>query len=247
MQQYTISGLVRFGDSLSTIGDATLAGFDLPTAQRLYGKVGRLDEIAVASSPDVSEPEQLAAASKPVLPPTAQVRTGQAQATRGGVRDERVHHVPAGLPARVRRDRALRRQLRDRELARDHDRAAHARVRDDQDDRRIAKQVLGSIILESLVVGILASVLGLFLGLGLANVLFRSLRRGRVHAAEHRPRLPDAHDRGGAARRHPRDAGRQPPAGDPRDARAADRRGPRGSRRCRSRASRRTAPSAPRC
>src|SRR5207342_2617828 len=34
------------------------------------------------------------------------------------------------------------------------------------------KQVLGSIILESLVVGILASVLGLFLGLGLANVLF---------------------------------------------------------------------------
>jgi predicted lysophospholipase L1 biosynthesis ABC-type transport system permease subunit len=34
------------------------------------------------------------------------------------------------------------------------------------------KQVLGSIILEALVVGILASVLGLFLGLGLANALF---------------------------------------------------------------------------
>ncbi len=80
VQRYKISGLIRFGDSLSTIGDATLAGFDLPTAQRLYGKEGRLDEIAVAAKPGVSEPELLAALEN-VLPPTAQVRTGQAQAT----------------------------------------------------------------------------------------------------------------------------------------------------------------------
>ena len=47
-----------------------------------------------------------------------------------------VHHVPARLPARVRRDRALRRQLRDRQLALDHDRAADARARDDAHARR---------------------------------------------------------------------------------------------------------------
>ena len=123
--------------ALSTIGGATLAGFDLPTAQRLFDKVGQLDEIAVAV-----EVRRLAraahAAIEAILPPTAQVRTGEAQATEDARGHERVHHVPPELPARVRRDRALRRQLRDRELARDHDRAADARVRDAADDRRVA-------------------------------------------------------------------------------------------------------------
>ena len=43
--------------------------------------------------------------------------------------------LPARLPARVRRHRAVRRQLRDRQLAVDHDRPAHARVRDAADAR----------------------------------------------------------------------------------------------------------------
>ena len=46
--------------------------------------------------------------------------------------------VLAEVPARVRRDRALRRHLRDREHALDHDRPAHARVRDAADARRDA-------------------------------------------------------------------------------------------------------------
>ena len=41
---------IEFGTDLS-IGGATLAGFDLPTAQGLFQKEGRLDEIAVASKP----------------------------------------------------------------------------------------------------------------------------------------------------------------------------------------------------
>src|SRR5688500_3982018 len=79
VQEFRISGLVRFGETLSTIGDATLAGFDLETAQELYGKEGRLDEIAVASSPNVS-PEQLVTAVEAVIPSAAQVRTGERQA-----------------------------------------------------------------------------------------------------------------------------------------------------------------------
>ena len=39
-----VSGLVKFG-SVSTIGGATLSGFDLPTAQRLFRKKGQLDEV----------------------------------------------------------------------------------------------------------------------------------------------------------------------------------------------------------
>ena len=35
-----ISGLVQFGGA-SSLGGATLAGFDLPTAQRLFERVGQ--------------------------------------------------------------------------------------------------------------------------------------------------------------------------------------------------------------
>ena len=171
VQRYTISGLIRFGDTLSTIGDATLAGFDLPTAQRLYGKEGRLDEIAVASSPDVSEPELLAAL-KPVLPPTAQVRTGQAQATEEAAdTNEFITFLQGFLLAFA----GIALFVGSFVIANSLGITIAQRTREFATIRTIGasrKQVLGSIILEALVVGILASVLGLFLGLGLANVLF---------------------------------------------------------------------------
>ena len=78
------------------------------------------------------------ACDQPVLPPTTQVRTAQAQARRTPSDTNEFISFLQALPARVRRDRALRRQLRDRELALDHDRAADARVRDDPDARRLA-------------------------------------------------------------------------------------------------------------
>ena len=131
-----ISGIVEFGSNLS-IGGATLAGFDLPTAQRLFEKEGRLDEIAVAGEPGVST-EELLGEIRPILPQGAQAVSGLAAGRERRVGDERVHHVPPGIPARVRRDRALRRLLRDRELALHHDRAADARVRDAAHPRRLA-------------------------------------------------------------------------------------------------------------
>ena len=78
VERLRISGIVEFGSDLS-IGGATLAGFDLPTAQRLFEKEGRLDEIAVAAKPGVSD-QQLLSEIDPILPPNAQARTGQAQA-----------------------------------------------------------------------------------------------------------------------------------------------------------------------
>ena len=137
VERLRISGIVRFG-SVSTIGGATLAGFDLPTAQRIFDKQGKLDEIAVAAAARVSRERSSSRTIKKILPPTARdqarVRAGEG----GRVRHEPVHHLPPGLPAGLRRHRALRRQLRDRELALDHDRAAHPRVRDDPDARRLA-------------------------------------------------------------------------------------------------------------
>ena len=54
VEKLHISGIVKFG-SVSTIGGATLAGFDLPTAQRIFDMEGKLDEIAVAAKPGVSD------------------------------------------------------------------------------------------------------------------------------------------------------------------------------------------------
>jgi putative ABC transport system permease protein len=171
VQEFRISGLIRFGETLSTIGDATLAGFDLPSAQRLYGKEGRFDEIAVASNPNVS-PEELLAAVEEVVPPTAQVRTGQGQATEeASGTNEFIGFLRTFLLAFagialfvgsfvIANSLGITIAQRTREFA---------TVRTIGASRR---QVLGSIVLESLVVGILASVVGLFLGLGLARVLF---------------------------------------------------------------------------
>ena len=143
-------------------------------------------------------------------------------------RDERVHLVPADVPARLRRHRALRRLVRDRELAVDHDRAAHARVRDASDARR--DEPSGSRI-------------GPRRGAGrrcrrvrrrassrapAREGAVRAVRRRRLHASEHGPRLRAAHDRRRACGGHPRDGARKRLPGLPRDHGASDRRRSRG-------------------
>ena len=59
VEKFRISGIANYG-AVSSIGGATLAGFDLPTAQSLFDKVGQLDQIRIAAKSGVS-PEQLVA------------------------------------------------------------------------------------------------------------------------------------------------------------------------------------------
>ncbi|MBA2742541.1 MAG: ABC transporter permease, partial [Actinobacteria bacterium] len=78
VRRLPISGIMQFSSGL-TIGGATLAGFDLATAQSLMQKDGRLDEIAVAAKPDASE-QELVAQIEEILPEGTQVQTGAQQA-----------------------------------------------------------------------------------------------------------------------------------------------------------------------
>src|SRR5581483_9399736 len=80
VRQYTIAGIVKLA-GVSSIGGSTFAIFDLPTAQQIFHKVGKYDTIDVAAKSGVS-PAQLAAQIRTILPPTAQVRTGAAQAAK---------------------------------------------------------------------------------------------------------------------------------------------------------------------
>ncbi len=74
-QTFLISGLVRFGTADNLAG-ATLAAFDLPTAQQLFGETGRYDSILVLTRPgaDKATVEKSIAA---VLPSGVEVVTGQ--------------------------------------------------------------------------------------------------------------------------------------------------------------------------
>ena len=169
-QRLRIRGLVRFG-SVSTIGGATLAGFNLPTAQKLFGKRGRLDEISVAAKPDVSDTE-LVQSLRDVLPPTAQVKTATQQAkddaaeTNSFITFLRGFLLAFGGIALFVGSFVIANSLsitiaqRTREFA---------TVRTIGGSRR---QILTSILLEALVVGILASLVGLAVGVGLARGLF---------------------------------------------------------------------------
>jgi putative ABC transport system permease protein len=76
-REFRVTGLAKFG-SVDSIGGATFAVFDVPTAQDVLGKKGELDQIFMAAKPGVSD-EELAKQAKPLLPPSAEVRTGAEQ------------------------------------------------------------------------------------------------------------------------------------------------------------------------
>ena len=170
VEDLRISGLVKFG-SVSTIGGATLAGFDLPTAQRIFGMEGKLDEIAVAAKPGISD-TQVATALRTVLPENTQVRTGAEQAKDDAKdTDEFISFLRTFLLSFggialfvgafvIANSLSITIAQRTRELA---------TLRTVGASRR---QLLRSILIESVVVGVLASIVGLFLGLGLAKGLF---------------------------------------------------------------------------
>jgi putative ABC transport system permease protein len=73
-KSYRVVGFGRFGSDIP-LGGASIAQFTLPEAQRLMGKEGKYDEILVTAEGGVS-PEQLEQRIAEVLPPTVTVRTG---------------------------------------------------------------------------------------------------------------------------------------------------------------------------
>ena len=167
-----ISGFVKFG-SVGSIGGATLRGFDLPTAQRLFGKEGKLDQIRVALRSRASHPSALVsrdprdpAAEHARSAPGRRRRSEDATATDEFISFLRYFLLAFGLIALfvgafvIVNSLSITIAQRTRELATLRTLGASRR------------QVQVSVVLEALVMGVLASVVGLFLGLGLAKGLF---------------------------------------------------------------------------
>jgi putative ABC transport system permease protein len=166
--RYRIVGTVKLGQA--SIGGTTLAVFDLTTGQKLFHKVGRLDAVYVAAKPGVSLP-QLVDSIKAVVPGTAVVRTGKAQAAKDTSNTDTFTKVIqyfllafAGIALFVgsfviANTLSITIAQRTREFATLRTLGATRR------------QVLRSVIVEALVIGFLASLTGLFLGLALAKLL----------------------------------------------------------------------------
>src|SRR6188508_437108 len=171
VQRMRVSGIVQFSSGL-TIGGATLAGFDLPTAQRLFKKVGQLDEIAVAAKPNVSD-EQLIRQIEPILPSDAQVKTGSEQAASDAAdTNDFISFLRTFLLAFA----GIALFVGSFVIANSLSITIAQRTREFATLRTIGatnRQILGSVIVEALVVGVVASIVGLFLGLLLAKGLFQ--------------------------------------------------------------------------
>ncbi len=175
-QEYEIVGIARYGD-VSSLGSATFAIFDIPTAQALLDKEGELDSVQAAAQDGVA-PAALVASIREELGTSVTVRSGAEQASEDS--DDVATFTSiiryfllsfAGIALFVGafvifNTLSITVVQRTREFA---------TLRTVGASRR---QVLGSVILEALVIGLLASIIGLFAGLGLAvglNELFVAL------------------------------------------------------------------------
>ncbi|MGH9457962.1 MAG: ABC transporter permease, partial [Thermoanaerobaculia bacterium] len=175
-QDFEITGIAKFGD-VDSLGTATFAIFDLPTAQRLLDREGQVDTISVAGA-EGTIPQQLIDEIQPVLPAEAQVRSAEIEAQED--KDEISEFTNfieyfllafAGIALFVGafvifNTLSITVAQRTREFA---------TMRTIGASRR---QILWSVIVEALTIGIIASIIGLFAGFGLAiglNELFKAL------------------------------------------------------------------------
>ena len=166
LETYRISGIVRFG-SEGSLGGTSISVFDLATAERLFDKRGKFDLIRVGAEEGVSDAELISQIG-PLLSETTQVKTATAQAavdsaeSQDGLNVIKYFLLGFGGIALfvgsfvIANTLAITVAQRMREFATLRTLGASRR------------QVLTSVVLESVVVGILGSIAGLFLGLGIA-------------------------------------------------------------------------------
>jgi putative ABC transport system permease protein len=168
-RSFRISGIVDFS-SVSSIGGATISVFDTPTAQRLFGKVGRLDFIRAQSKAGVPT-SKLLSEIRPLLPATAQAKDAAAQAKED---KKDVNGFLKVIQYALLAFAGIALFVGSFVIANTLSITIAQRVREFATLRTIGasrRQILGSVVLESLVIGAIGSIAGLFLGLGIAKLL----------------------------------------------------------------------------
>ncbi|HEV3462919.1 MAG TPA: FtsX-like permease family protein, partial [Actinomycetota bacterium] len=177
---FTVAGIIGFGQA-DNLGGARLVGFDLATAQDVLNRQGRFDEIDVAAAPGVT-PEQLRDRIRAVVGPRYEVLTGAelAEDTAAAINDTIGRFLGTALLAfafvallvggfLIFNTFTIIVAQRTRELALLRCLGASRR------------QVMNSVLIESVIVALVASLVGLGLGLLIASGL-RALLAGFLGA-----------------------------------------------------------------
>jgi len=174
-EDFRISGLATFGD-VESLGGATVSVVTLPEAQLLADQRGKVDSVQVGAEPGVT-PQELVTRIERVMPDTVEVKTGEQVATdqSDSIKSSLsflniLLLVFAGIAVFVGafiifNTFSITVAQRTREFALLRTMGASR------------GQVLRSVMLEALVVGLIASVLGLLLGIATAqgiNALFKA-------------------------------------------------------------------------
>jgi putative ABC transport system permease protein len=166
-RSFRISGIAELS-GVGSIGGATFALFDLPTAQRVFDKPGQLDVIRIQSQAGISK-SKLIAEIKPLLPPTATVRDTNAQ-----VKEDKKQFDVAFLQYILLAFAGISLFVGAFVIANTLSITIAQRMREFATLRTLGasrRQVLRAVVVEAFVIGLLGSIVGLFLGLGLAKLL----------------------------------------------------------------------------
>jgi putative ABC transport system permease protein len=163
-----ISGIAEFPNV--SVGGATFAILDQPAAQQLFNKPGALDAIRVQSKPGVKEAD-LIAQIKPLLGPTQVVRSGTEQAKKD---QESAGSFISFLRYALLAFAGISLFVGAFVIANTLSITIAQRMREFATLRTLGasrRQVMWSVVIEAFVIGLLGSVIGLFLGLALAKLL----------------------------------------------------------------------------
>ena len=164
---YQVTGIVSFGD-VDSLGFGSIAAWDNPTAQKLFGKEGRYDQVSMAAKPGTST-DELIRAVKPLVPANLEIKDSAKQA------DEDAANLDSGMAMFrnvllgfggialfvgafvIFNTLSITVAQRTREFATLRTLGASR------------KQVMRSVVTEGLVIGLLASLMGLVAGYGIAK------------------------------------------------------------------------------
>jgi putative ABC transport system permease protein len=164
---YTVTGTVSYGE-VDSLGFGSIVAWDVETAQAVLDRDGLYDQISIAAA-DGTSPAELVKAVQPLLPATLEVQDSAKQAEEASAEiDEGMAYIRyflLGFGAIalfvgafvIFNTLSITVAQRTREFATLRTLGASR------------KQVLRSVRLEGLVIGLVASTIGLFLGFGIAK------------------------------------------------------------------------------
>jgi putative ABC transport system permease protein len=166
---YRVTGTVSYG-SVDSLGFASIAAWDVPTAQSLLNREGRFDSVSIAAKKG-SSADDVVRAVKPLLGPNLEVKDAKKQADEDaanlndGLRTIRLFLLGFGFIALLVGAFVIFNTLSITVAQRTRE---YATLRTLGASR---KQVMRSVKLEGAFIGVVASVIGLVLGIGLAKGL----------------------------------------------------------------------------